>query len=136
VNRSPVSDVLLNEEAPDAAIDNSPQEEYHASVQHSKREGAHEMFGIGHGPEIIILLVIVLLVFGPGKLPEIGSAFGRGIREFKDATNGLHDSSPNQQTLQQPQQSRAIQQPPVVEQQWTAQASETREPVSADHSRD
>jgi sec-independent protein translocase protein TatA len=116
-------------------IDNSLQEEYHASVQHSKREGAHQMFGIGHGPEIIVLLIVVLLVFGPGKLPEIGSAFGRGIREFKDATNGLQDSSPVQPTLQQPQQSRAIQ-PPVAEQQWTAQSAETRHPVAADHSRD
>jgi sec-independent protein translocase protein TatA len=116
-------------------IDNRLQEEYHASVQHSKREGAQQMFGIGHGPEIIVLLIVVLLVFGPGKLPEIGSAFGRGIREFKDATNGLHDPSPVQPTLQQPQQSRAIQ-PPVVEQQWTAQSAETRQPVGADHSRD
>ncbi len=94
------------------------------------------MFGIGHGPEIIILLIIVLLVFGPGKLPEIGSAFGRGIREFKDATNGLHEASPTQQTFQPPQPSRAIQQPPVVEQQWTPQASENRQPVNADNSRD
>jgi len=95
----------------------------------------NEMFGIGHGPEIIILLVVVLLVFGPGKLPEIGSAFGRGIREFKDATNGLHDSNPVQQTLQEPQPSRAIQ-PPVVDKQWAPQATEARQPVSVDHSRD
>ncbi len=94
------------------------------------------MFGIGHGPEIIILLIIVLLVFGPGKLPEIGSAFGRGIREFKDATSGLSDPTPTQQTLQQPQPSRAIQQPPVVEQQYSAQGADTRQPVGADHSRD
>ncbi len=52
------------------------------------------MFGVGHAPEIIILLVIVLMVFGPGKLPEIGSAVGRGIREFRDATTGSDRPQP------------------------------------------
>lgn len=35
--------------------------------------------------ELIVILVIVLILFGPGKLPEIGRALGRGIREFKKA---------------------------------------------------
>ena len=40
------------------------------------------------GPlEIVILLVIVLLIFGPKRLPEIGGALGKGIREFKRGTN-------------------------------------------------
>lgn len=34
-------------------------------------------------PELLIILVIVLLVFGAGRLPEIGSALGKGIRDFK-----------------------------------------------------
>lgn len=39
------------------------------------------------GPmELVILLVIVLVIFGPGKLPSIGSAIGNGIREFRTAT--------------------------------------------------
>lgn len=37
------------------------------------------------GPELIILLVVVLIVFGAGKLPEVGGAIGRGIREFRSA---------------------------------------------------
>jgi sec-independent protein translocase protein TatA len=90
------------------------------------------MFGIGHGPEIIILLIIVLLVFGPGKLPEIGSAFGRGIREFKDATTGHHDQPTA--SIPPPVQQRTIQQPPV--EQWAPPAQEVREPVAADHSKD
>ncbi len=50
------------------------------------------MFG-GIGPtEIIIVLVIVLVIFGAGKLPEIGSALGKGIRGFKDAANGEEGS--------------------------------------------
>jgi sec-independent protein translocase protein TatA len=43
------------------------------------------MFGLGH-MEIIIILVIVLIIFGAGKLPEIGSGIGKGIRNFKKAT--------------------------------------------------
>lgn len=43
---------------------------------------------LGLGPtELIIVLVIVLVVFGAGKLPEVGSALGRGIREFRSAQN-------------------------------------------------
>ncbi|HTG82545.1 MAG TPA: twin-arginine translocase TatA/TatE family subunit [Geobacteraceae bacterium] len=45
------------------------------------------MFGFGL-PEMIIVLVIVLVVFGAGKLPEIGSAFGKSIRNFKKASEG------------------------------------------------
>ncbi len=39
-------------------------------------------FGI-HPGFLLVLLIIVLIVFGPGKLPELGSAVGRGIREFR-----------------------------------------------------
>ena len=42
--------------------------------------------GIGF-TELIVILVIVLILFGPGKLPEIGKALGRGIREFNQAKN-------------------------------------------------
>lgn len=38
--------------------------------------------------ELIIVLIIALVVFGPGKLPEVGKAIGKGINEFKDAVNG------------------------------------------------
>jgi len=42
------------------------------------------MFGIGM-PELIIILVIILIIFGAGKLPEIGGAIGKSIRNFKKA---------------------------------------------------
>ena len=45
------------------------------------------MFGIGM-PELIIILVIVLVVFGAGRLPEIGSALGKSIKNFKRASDG------------------------------------------------
>ena len=44
------------------------------------------MFGIGM-PELLVILVIILIVFGAGKLPEIGGALGRGIKNFKSATH-------------------------------------------------
>jgi sec-independent protein translocase protein TatA len=44
------------------------------------------MFGIGM-PELLIILVIILVIFGAGKLPEIGSALGKGIRGFKKSVS-------------------------------------------------
>jgi sec-independent protein translocase protein TatA len=44
-------------------------------------------FGIG-ATEIIILLIVALLVFGPKRLPEMGRSLGRGMREFKDSISG------------------------------------------------
>jgi sec-independent protein translocase protein TatA len=41
-------------------------------------------------PEILIVLVIALIVFGPKRLPEMGRSLGRGIREFKESVTG-HD---------------------------------------------
>lgn len=42
------------------------------------------MFGLG-APELLLILAVALLIFGPGKLPEIGGALGRGIRDFRKA---------------------------------------------------
>lgn len=39
-------------------------------------------------PELIVILVIALVVFGPGKLPEVGKALGKSLEEFKRATTG------------------------------------------------
>ncbi len=48
------------------------------------------MFGIGT-PEILIIVVVALLIFGPSKLPELGKTLGKGIREFKKASTDLKD---------------------------------------------
>jgi len=41
-------------------------------------------------PEIIIVLVIVLVIFGPKRLPDLGRSLGGGMREFKDSVTGNH----------------------------------------------
>lgn len=51
------------------------------------------MFGIGM-PELIIILVIILIIFGAGKLPEIGAGMGKAIRNFRGATK--EDESPKE----------------------------------------
>lgn len=45
------------------------------------------MFNIGM-PEMILILVVFLVVFGPGKLPEVGRALGKGLGEFRRAMSG------------------------------------------------
>jgi sec-independent protein translocase protein TatA len=50
------------------------------------------MFGLGMG-ELLIILVIALVVFGAGKLPEIGSSLGKSIRSFKDAAEGIQSEN-------------------------------------------
>jgi sec-independent protein translocase protein TatA len=44
-----------------------------------------------HPGFLLILLIIVLIIFGPGKLPELGSAIGRGIREFRKESDKIVD---------------------------------------------
>ena len=49
------------------------------------------MFGLGV-PELVLILIIGLVVFGPGRLPDIGKALGKSIKEFKSANNEKDDA--------------------------------------------
>ena len=51
------------------------------------------MEGLLSPTHLIFILLIVLILFGPGKLPELGKGLGKGIREFKDALRGGMEGS-------------------------------------------
>ena len=62
------------------------------------------MMGIGF-PELMIILVIIMIIFGAGKLPEIGSAFGNSIRNFKKSMKDAeqeNDELPEGSTAENP----------------------------------
>lgn len=73
----------------------------------------------GHLPELIILLVVILIIWGPGKLPSLGAGLGRGIREFRKAsqddggTDAKATATPAQATRVDQTSNTDAQQPPV-----------------------
>jgi sec-independent protein translocase protein TatA len=52
------------------------------------------MEGLLQPTHLFFILLIVLILFGPGKLPELGKGLGKGIKEFKDAIRGGMERSP------------------------------------------
>lgn len=54
------------------------------------------MFGLGT-QELLIIMVLVLVIFGAGKLPQVGSALGKGIRGFKEGVKGEGETEPEKE---------------------------------------
>lgn len=79
------------------------------------------MFGLGPW-ELAIIFLIVLLVFGPKSLPKIGQAVGKGIKEFKDAAQGITSALEEDEKSQKTAQTQQV--PPVTP---TAQTETTSE---------
>jgi len=63
-------------------------------------------------PELIIILVIALLILGPGKLPEVGSSLGKTIREFRKASTDIQESVKVDTSPMAPSQTAQPQAPP------------------------
>ncbi len=72
------------------------------------------MSGIG-ASGIILLVLIALLLFGPNKLPELGKAFGRTLREFKKGANDLMDDPKERQATRVDVSAEETQEQPKVE---------------------
>ena len=85
------------------------------------------MFGIGI-PELVLILIVGLIVFGPGKLPEVGRALGKGLREFKKAQNAL--TTAMNEPEPQPQAQAAPAQRPAAPAATTAQAPAAQAPAA------
>jgi len=97
-------------------------------------------------PELIIILVIIVLIFGVGKLPEVGSALGKGLREFRTATDDK-DKADEQASattttaapaaaVEPPRQAAAIEAPRVESngaQAYTVQDGDTLESIARRH---
>ncbi len=62
-------------------------------------------------PEMLVILVIALIVFGPGKLPEIGKSLGKGIAEFKKASNDLAKTWEEEAAAEKKQDSLTVNKP-------------------------
>lgn len=71
------------------------------------------MFGSVGTPELIIIFVIALIVFGPRKLPELGKSLGKSLAEFKRASNELKNTLDEEIRLEERKQ-QAAQEPPRV----------------------
>jgi len=65
------------------------------------------MEGLLSPTHLIYILLIVLILFGPGKLPELGKGLGKGIREFKDALRGgMEGSSDKKDETKKPEEEK------------------------------
>jgi sec-independent protein translocase protein TatA len=85
------------------------------------------------GPlEIAVVLIIVLIIFGPKRLPELGQSMGRGIREFKNSLSGEKDQDDPEEKRRELEASQQVQvsqpQPPQAE----ASAEKPAEPVEGE----
>jgi sec-independent protein translocase protein TatA len=66
---------------------------------------------LGHWYVLVIVLAIVLIVYGPGKLPEVGGAIGKAMREFRKASTDLQEDIKRSSTPEPPADSRPAERP-------------------------
>jgi sec-independent protein translocase protein TatA len=84
------------------------------------------MFGSIGMPELIIIFVIALIIFGPRKLPELGRSLGKSLAEFKKASNELRNTLEEEIRIEEAKEATPKTAPPP--------AASVEEPVRQDHS--
>jgi sec-independent protein translocase protein TatA len=84
------------------------------------------MFGSIGMPELVIILVIALIIFGPRKLPELGRSLGRSLGEFKKASNELRSTLEEEVRIEEQKDQRAKME---AEQNSAIDAAKTAAPV-------
>ena len=89
-------------------------------------------FGIG-ATELIIVLVIVLIIFGPKRLPSLGRSLGGGLREFKDSVSGKHKDDDEPDVIEGPDRSN-VTSTAAADEEETETARRAREAKTADAS--
>lgn len=74
------------------------------------------MFGSIGMPELIIIFVIALIIFGPRKLPELGKSLGRSLSEFKKASNDLQNTLEQEIKLEEQKEAsaRKVEEPAIA----------------------
>jgi len=95
------------------------------------------MFGSIGMPELIIIFVIALIIFGPKKLPELGRSLGRSLNEFKRASNELKNTLEEEVRIEEQREKTAAEKaaaPPVTAAPSTVARAE--EPITTHHSAD
>ena len=83
-----------------------------------------------HPAFLIVLLVIVLIIFGPGKLPELGGAAGRAIREFRKTSNEITEELKNSVAEKDAEQEAAARNDAAARQAAAVAATPAAEPKS------
>ncbi len=85
------------------------------------------MFGSIGMPELIVIFVIALIIFGPRRLPELGRSLGKSINEFKKASNDLRNSLEEEIRIEE--HKTAAQMPPAAPARPTVVAEVEQQPV-------
>lgn len=82
------------------------------------------MFGSIGGPELLVIFVVALLIFGPRRLAELGRSVGRGLAEFRRAASDLRDTIDSEVARTEPSRprDRALPEPSAKEQQGAGAA--------------
>jgi sec-independent protein translocase protein TatA len=85
------------------------------------------------GPlEIAVVLIIVLIIFGPKRLPELGQSMGRGIREFKNSISGEKDKDSPEEQRRELQASESESQPQKAQPSAGTSSEKPAEPVEGE----